>query len=193
MVICTDGGKGTTDTEMTPQRLRAIREEEQRNAAAVLGIKEVAFLGYPDGELEDSREVRRDVVREIRRFRPDIVLTPDPYRTTHSHRDHRICGQVTMDAVFPYARDYHHFPELAKEGFLPHKTAEVYGVMSDHVDHYVDISDTIDVKIEALKAHVSQVRDREGMAERVKERAAELGKKAGYAYAEGFHRFRFQR
>ena len=109
-VLCTDGGKGTSDPAMTSERIAAIREKEQLAAAATLGVKDVVLLRHPDGELEDTREFRKEIVRAIRRFRPDVILCPDPYRRNSSwHRDHRITGQVTADAAFPYARDYLNF------------------------------------------------------------------------------------
>ena len=104
-LLCTDGGKGTSDPEMTPDRLAPIREQEQRDAAGILGVREVVTLGYPDGELEDNGEFRGEVVRAVRRFRPDVVLCPEIHRRSSPwHRDYRIAGQVTADAAYPYAR-----------------------------------------------------------------------------------------
>ena len=105
------------DPEMTPHRLAPIREQEQRDAALILGVKELVTLGYPDGELEDTREFRGEVVRAVRRSRPDLVLCPEIYRRGSPwHRDYRITGQVTADAVYPYARDRLHFSELFAGG-----------------------------------------------------------------------------
>ena len=110
-VLCTNGDKGTSDYEMTPERLAAIREKEQAEAARVLGVKEVVFLRHPDGTLEDNLEFRGELVREIRRHRPDVVMCLDPFRSkSHTHRDHRISGQVTVDAAFTYAWRRHYFP-----------------------------------------------------------------------------------
>jgi LmbE family N-acetylglucosaminyl deacetylase len=192
LVICTDGRAGTADPNMDPMDLVHIRQREAKAAAAVLGIKDVVFLGYPDGELEDTREVRGKVIREIRRFRPDVVFTFDPYRRSHNHRDHRTAGQVTFDAMYPYARDFHHFRELIDEGHMPHIVGEAYA-WSDEPDTWVDITDTIEQKIDALREHKSQIKNLDGLAERIRQRHAEEGKKAGYKYAEGFrvHKFRW--
>src|SRR5437764_668736 len=114
-VIITNGNKGSSDRSMTPERLARIREEEQRNAARALGVERVEFLGYADGEVEDTRDLRRDVSRMIRKWRPDLVICQNPHRTYllgASHRDHRIAGGVTLDCVYPLARDHMAFPEL---------------------------------------------------------------------------------
>jgi LmbE family N-acetylglucosaminyl deacetylase len=127
-VIVTNGNKGSSDRTMTPERLARIRAEEQRNAARVLGVERVEFLGYEDGEVEDTRALRRDVSREIRRFRPDLVICQNPGRTYNlgaSHRDHRVVGGVALDCVYPLARDHMAFPELLPE-HEPHKVREVY-------------------------------------------------------------------
>ena len=187
-VIVTNGNKGSGDRTMTPERLVPIREEEQRNAAAVLGVSNIQFLGYPDCEVEDTRELRRDVSREIRRFRPDLVICQNPNRSTFlgaSHRDHRITGGVTIDCVYPFARDHMAFPELMPE-FEPHKVREVYVMQWEDPDVVVDISDTMDLKLKALACHVSQIGDFAAMEKRVRERSALLGKSKGYAYAEAF-------
>jgi LmbE family N-acetylglucosaminyl deacetylase len=188
--IVTNGNKGSSDRAMTPERLATIRAEEQRNAARVLGVERVTFLGHPDGEVEDTRDLRRDVSREIRRFRPDLVICQSPNRTYNlgaSHRDHRTVGGVVLDCVYPLARDHMAFPELLPD-FEPHKVREVY-VMQWSEPHVVnDISDVIDLKIKALACHASQFKDFAGVEARVRQRNKELGAAAGYAYAETFDR-----
>jgi LmbE family N-acetylglucosaminyl deacetylase len=188
--IVTNGNKGSSDRAMTPERLATIRAEEQRNAARVLGVERVSFLGYPDGEVEDTRELRRDVSREIRRFRPDLVVCQNPNRTYNlgaSHRDHRTVGGVVLDCVYPLARDHMAFPELLPE-FEPHKVREVY-VMQWNEPHVVnDISDVIDLKLRALSCHASQFKDFAAVQARVRQRSKELGAARGYAYAEAFDR-----
>ena len=121
-ILCTNGDKGSGEPEMTPERLAAIREREQLEAAQVLGVKQVVLLRHPDGGLEDSRQFRCEVVREIRRHRPDVVMCVDPFRRqTHAHRDHRVSGQVTIDAVCTYAWGRLYFPEhITEEGLQPH-------------------------------------------------------------------------
>ena len=194
-VLCSDGSKGTEDPDMTPERLAKIRYDEQLEAAKTLGVKEVVALGYPDGELEDTREFRGHLVRALRRFRPEVVICPDPYRRSfYFHRDHRIVGQVTQDAVFPYARDRLHFPEHEAEGLAPHKTGTLMFWGPEEIETYVDISESMDIKADALRCHRSQLG---GLAEDesigwLRSWCAEMGKKAGYAYAEGYRVVRFR-
>ncbi len=191
-VLCTSGDKGTNDPQMTTEKLAVTRQQEQRNASAIIGTTDVTFLGYGDGELESSREVIGKIVREIRRFKPDIIFCQDPYnRTQHTHRDHRMAGQSTFDAVFPYARDYLHFPEHLAEGLETHKVAEIYTSTADSPDVVIDTSDVIDIKIQATLAHRSQISDPEGMEERIRGRTSELAEKNGYKFAEGFRRHTF--
>ena len=148
-LLCTDGGKGTSAPEMTSKQLSVIREGEQQDAANVAGVKDVVLLHHPDGELEDNQELRKEIVREIRRVQPDVVLCPEPYRKNLAwHRDHRITGQVALDAVFPYARDHLAYPEHLAEGLEPHKVREVYLWGSDQPDTFIDVTDTFDQKVE---------------------------------------------
>ena len=187
-VIVTNGDKGSGDRSMTPERLARIREDEQRNAARTLGVEQVRFLGYEDGEVEDTRDLRREVAREIRRFRPDLVICQNPARTYNlgaSHRDHRVVGGVALDCVYPLARDHMAFPELMPE-FEPHKVREVYVMQWEQPQLIVDIGDVFDLKIKALACHQSQFADFAAVEARVRERAGELGKPKGYAYAETF-------
>ena len=189
LVVCTNGDKGSSDSEMTSERLAAIRQKEQLEAAEVLGIKDVVFLHYPDGELEDNRQFRGDLVREIRRHRPDVVLTTDPYRRGfYNHRDHRITGQVTLDAVFPYARDHLSFPEHKEMGLEPHKVGYIYMWGSETPDTRVDISDSLDLKIQALARHVSQVGGENGrdFPTFMREMAKRAGEEHGMEFAEAF-------
>jgi LmbE family N-acetylglucosaminyl deacetylase len=187
-VIVTNGNKGSSDRAMTPERLAGIRAEEQRNAARVLGVERVEFLGHDDGEVEDTRALRRDVSREIRRFRPDLVICQNPNRTYNlgaSHRDHRIVGGVALDCVYPLARDHMAFPELLPE-FEPHKVREVYVMQWQSPQLVVDISDVFELKIKALACHASQFADFAAVEKRVRERSGQLGAAQGYAHAEAF-------
>lgn len=190
-VILTNGDKGSGDRGMTSERLAKIREEEQLNAARTLGVERVRFLGYPDGELEDTREVRRAVTAEIRRWRPERLVIQNPFRTLNlyaSHRDHRIAGGVALDCVYPLARDHLSFPELLAQGLEPHKVREVYLMWWENPEVVVDITDTMDLKLKALACHASQMDDFAAVEARVRERAAEAGKPKGFAYAETFNR-----
>jgi len=187
-VVVTNGNKGSGDRSMTSERLAEIREREQRAAARVLGVERVEFLGYPDCEVEDTRDLRRDVTREIRRWRPDLLITMNPFRTTNlyaSHRDHRIVAGVVLDCVYPLARDHMSFPELMPE-HEPHKVREVYVMQWEQPQLVVDITDTIDLKLKAVACHQSQVGDFAAVEKRVRERSAKIGQPKGYAYAEAY-------
>ena len=189
-VIVTNGNKGASDRTMTPERLAVIREEEQRNAARVLGVERVQFLGYPDGEVEDTRDLRRDISREIRRWRPDLLITQNPSRSYQlgiSHRDHRVTGGVVLDCFYPLARDHMAFPELMPE-FEPHKVREIYVMQWENPHLVVDIPDTMDVKLTALACHHSQLADFQAVEGRVRDRAREIGAPKGFAYGESFDR-----
>ena len=196
-LLCTNGDKGSDDPEMTSERLAATREREQQEAVTFLGVKELVMLHYPDGELEDTPQFRKEIVRAIRRFRPDIVLCTDPYRRSfHWHRDHRIAGQVTADAVFPYARDWLHFRDLWEEEELePHKAGMALFWGAEAPDTYVDITDTIDTKIEALLCHQSQISINSGRepGQFLRENAQRAGEAAGVKCAEAFRALHFRR
>ena len=199
LVVCTNGDKGTEDPEMTPDRLAQIRRQEQQDAASMLGVQEMVFLSHRDGELEDTREFRGELVREIRRFRPQVVLTHAPMnRIRHAHRDHRICGTVVLDAVFPYARDPWHYPELTKAGFQPHKVGLVLLWGSESPDEFSDIGDTLDIKTQAMLRHRSQFVDRPHRnpsrkpGQSMREAAKRAGEQAGIAFAEAFQKMEFR-
>ncbi|MFC1919280.1 PIG-L deacetylase family protein [Chloroflexota bacterium] len=189
-VVCTNGDKGSSDPEMTSERLARIREEEQIVAAELLGVKEVVFLRYPDGYLEYSSELRGELVRLIRKYRPELVVTADLYRKYIWHPDHRVTGRVVLDAVFPFARDRLSYPEHLKEGLQPHKVMEIYLWGSEDPDVFLDITDTFETKFAALMCHKSQVGGHfEGRArEFVTMRAKDFGQKIGVPFAEAFHR-----
>lgn len=165
-VVCTNGDKGSKDSSLVPEQLAQIREEEQRRAAATLGVKEVAFLGYPDGALENTPQLRAQLVRHIRRWRPEIVITNDPYRIYFpyiSHRDHRVAGLAALDALFPEAGLPLYYPEQRQEGLAPHQTRVVYLAGTDESDLWIDISQTFDLKVQALWCHQSQFASREDL------------------------------
>ncbi len=189
-VLCTNGDKGSSDPNMTSPRLAEMREREQQNAANVLGVKEVVFLRHPDGGLEDTLELRAQVVREIRRHKPEVVMCVDPFRSTsHTHRDHRVSGMVALDAVFTYAWSYLHFPEqMRDEGLEPHRVKEIYLWGSEAPDTYVDISESVDAKAQSLSQHVSQMREPQKLQERIRSRAKTVGERASLPYAEAFRR-----
>lgn len=188
--ICTNGDKGSADEAARPDELARLREAEQRAAAGVLGVAEVVFLGYPDGVLQATLELRRDIAAVIRRRRPDAVICPDPVRfygpTFINHPDHRAAGIAAVEAVFPAARDRLSFPELARDGLLPHRVADCYLANPERPTVAVDIAASLERKLLALLEHRSQVSE-ERVRSLVPKRAAELGAEAGLEAAELFH------
>ena len=189
-VVCTSGDKGTSDPAMKTEVMASIREQEQVAAANLLGVKEVVFLRHKDQTLEDTPEFRKEIVCLIRMYKPEIVVTADPYRRYIWHRDHRITGQVTLDAVFPYARDYHSYPDLIKEGLQPHKVKEVWLWGSEQPNHRSDVTATYDIKLAALRCHKSQVEDRQSseMEEWLRQRHTAMAEGEEYELAEAFYR-----
>ncbi|MDO8578975.1 MAG: PIG-L deacetylase family protein [Dehalococcoidales bacterium] len=188
-LICTNGDKGTSDPAMTSLKLAKFREKEQRAAARILGVREVVFLNYPDQGLEDTPGFRKDIVRVIRQFKPNTVVTCDPYRRYISHRDHRVAGQATLDAVYPTARDLLAFPDLAEQGFLPHKVKEVYLWGSDEPNYFSDIAQTFELKMAALCCHKSQIWDSAELEERMMQRCKTTAEGTSYEMAEAFYHF----
>jgi LmbE family N-acetylglucosaminyl deacetylase len=195
-VLCTDGSKGSSDPEMTSEKLIKIREKEQRDAGKVLGLKDVVFLGYPDAYLEPTLDLRKDITREIRRYKPDVVIVGSPGRDIErgyyvSHPDHLAAGEAALSAIFPSARDRLTFPELLEEGLEPHKVREVWiAGGGENADNYVDVEAYMDTAVKALKAHVSQV-DQENAGEWFRQGRIRTGAKIGMAFAEGFKRIPF--
>jgi LmbE family N-acetylglucosaminyl deacetylase len=189
-VVCTNGDKGAVDPNVKPDQLAAIREQEQLAAAKLLGVREVVFLRHPDQMLEDTPEFRKELVRLIRMYKPETVATADPYRRYIWHRDHRITGQVTLDAIFPCARDSLSFPDLLQEGLQPHRVKEVLLWGAQDPNYHTDITDTFDIKFAALRCHKSQMSDNPATPwkERLKERHKMLAQDEDYELAEAFYR-----
>jgi len=186
-VICTNGDKGTSDVNMKPEKLVEIREREQLAAAKVLGVSDVVFLRHSDQTLEDTSEFRKEIVRLIRMYKPRTVATADPYRRYLWHRDHRISGQVTLDAIYPYARDFLAYPDLIKEGLEPHKVKEVLLWGTENPNFRSNITDTFDLKIAALRCHESQLGSRD-FEKFVRQRARDAAEGEEFKLAEAFHR-----
>lgn len=193
LVQCTSGDKGTSRRDITQEELAALREAEEREACRRLGVQTIEFLRLGDGELMPDLAFREKIVRQIRKHRPDIVITHDPFRPYSLHPDHRAVGITTVDAVYPTARDPLYFPEHLAEGLEPHKVAELWLYGSEYPDTFIDISETLADKVHALRAHVSQVGDAEGLEERMRERAAEVGAPQGIALAEAFKAIKMRR
>jgi LmbE family N-acetylglucosaminyl deacetylase len=194
-VLVTSGDAGSHQPGITREEVARIREAEQCTAARVAGVDgdDVIFLGYHDGEVEPSLALRRDLVREIRRFRPDTVVCQDPTRLLIgdgyiNHPDHRAVGQAALDAIAPTASMPLVFPELREAGFEPHRVKQVLVASGPEPNTWIDISDTIDLKIEALRQHASQFPDGWDPGEPLRGWASEAGKAAGVPYAEAYRR-----
>jgi len=195
VVFClvTTGGSGTNEHTPDNTGLIPIRERESRDAAKILGVKDVVFLGYQDGIVEPTIGLRRDLTRVIRRVRPHVVLCGDPtvrwYGNEYlNHPDHRAVASAALDAVFPSSETRVIFQELLAEGLEPHKVKEVFISGAIPPDTYVDIGDTLALKCAALKAHVSQVGKGEWVEELLRTWALRDGKEVGVKHAEGFKR-----
>jgi LmbE family N-acetylglucosaminyl deacetylase len=190
LIVCTDGGKGTFDPEVTPADLAGRRAAELEASSALIGLQSVTNLGYPDGGLADSDELRGTLVGWVRRLRPDVVCGHDPTaiffgQEYFNHRDHRLAGTTLLDAVSPAAALPHYFPEAGP----PHQVATVLLSGTLEPDVWVDVTETIDLKAAAVECHRTQFADPGGWAgEAVRRRAEQEGRRAGAGYAEGFRR-----
>jgi len=193
IIQVTSGDKGTPDPTVPSDQLASGREIEEKNAAAALGVADVVYLRCTDGELVPDLALREKVVRQIRTFKPDVIVSHDPFRPYALHPDHRACGFAALDAVYPTARDPHYFPEHLAEGLEPHKTAEIWFFNAEEPDLVVDITDTFDTKIAALKRHSSQVGDGAEMEKRVRERNAEVAEGQDFELAEAFKTVQMRR
>ena len=190
-VVTTDGSKGTEDPDVRPEDLAATRMAEQRAAADILGVREIVHLGYPDGYLTPSLDLRRDITRQIRRFRPDLIITQNPQRRLDhnpyvGHPDHLATGEATLASVYPAARDHLNFPELWRDEHLePWKVRQVLLTGVEEPNLWVDVADTFEVGLRSILAHVSQV-DPDDASERMRERARTLGEPQGIGMAQAF-------
>ena len=189
-VLCTSGEVGIAQAGMTQEKATSIREAEQRAAAQIAGAQEVVFLREPDGLLQATLELRKKIVREIRRFRPEVIVCGDPTIVWSgedyiNHPDHRAAATAALDAVFPAAGQPNLFQELEAEGLQAHKPRKVYVTGWSQTDLYVNITETIDVKVAALRAHSSQMGDWDPEP-RIKEWAAERARGKEMQFAEGF-------
>lgn len=188
-VVCTNGDRGTADRGLTPAELAAMRQREQRDAAAVIGVTDITFLDYPDGGIEPDAALRRDLVRQIRQHRPEMVICNDPYRVFFpfvSHRDHRGVGQAALDAAAPLAGMPRVYPEMVAEGLAPHRVRSVLQMGSQFPDTWVDIGGVFDTKVESLMQHRSQVQDRATMETMTRQLAAHRTAFEEIALAEAF-------
>jgi LmbE family N-acetylglucosaminyl deacetylase len=193
IVIVTDGSEGGEDPSVPDKELTEIRYQEQSDAARVLGVQEVVFLGYPDGRVSHTIDLRRDLTRQIRKHKPELVLTHTPVinldaRIGGYHADHLAVGQATLAAVYPGARNPRAFRELADEGLEAWTVKEVWIPFWTQGDFRVDITTTIDRKLKALEEHRSQFKNWKNWKRDMRKRHAEIGKKPGFKYAESFKR-----
>ena len=191
--IVTNGDAGGSDPSVSRADMVVLRQAEQIAAAKCVGVSDVRFLGYPDGRVEASLDLRRDIARAIRQVRPDRVALQSPERNyariPASHPDHRASGSAALDAVYPDARNPFAFPELAEAGLAAWIVPEVWISASPEPTHYVDVTDTFDRKVAALRAHESQTAHMDNLAEMLRgwlSQNAELGGLAEGRLAEAF-------
>lgn len=189
LVCCTSGDAGADDWATDPLQLTAVRELEQRSAAEIIGYQGVSFLHQPDGALANDLALREQLVREIRTFRPDAVLAVDPETLFYSdggvnHADHRAAGIAAVDAVYPAARNAMAFPWLARDGLAPHVVRRLYLFWSNHPSAWIDVTGTLERKLDALRAHPSQIRHPEQLEPRIRDWAREEGEAIGVEAAE---------
>ncbi len=193
-VLATSGDAGTHQAGVTRADVARVREQEQRAAARVVGVTEVVFMGYPDGEVQPTLALRRDIVREIRRFKPDTVICFDPTRLFVdgqyiNHPDHRATGQAALDAISPTAAMPLSFAgQLRDEGLEPHRVRQVLVASTATPDTWVDIGETLEIKVRALLQHASQMDPRRDYQGLVRRWAVDQGAQVGLAYAESFLR-----
>ena len=192
-VVCTDGNAGSDEPGIRREKLAEIRRAEQRAACATLGVNEVVFLGYDDGQLQPSLDLRRDLVRVIRRYKPEVVVTGDPTVMFFgdgyiNHPDHRAAAQAALDAAAPAST----MPLLWPEAGAPHRVRQVYVYGNEKPNVWVDVTDTLEQKIAALKQHASQMGDWDP-TEMIREWNMEAGKEKGLAYAESYRVITLQR
>jgi LmbE family N-acetylglucosaminyl deacetylase len=191
-LILTNGNKGSDDPALTPEKLAALRQEEQQAAAAVLGVNRVIFFDEIDGELQPTLNLRQRVVAEIRRYQPEAIITLDPTRYFYqglsiNHADHRAAGEVTLDAVFPAAGNRMYHPELLAEGLEPHPVKVVYLAGCLQPNRWVDISPVFDTKLQAIRCHTSQIKDWEATLKRITERNRAVDSYGREVLHEEFH------
>jgi|SRR5882724_470223 len=192
-VVCSDGANGGRDSEMPNEEVVAVRMQEQRQAAAALGAREVIFLGFPDGCLFPGPELRMAIAREVRRYKPDLVLTHFPHRVLDipidaSHPDHIAVGESTLAAIFPAAANARALPQLRREGLEPHRVKEIWLTGYERPNHYVDAGPFVEKKVKAILCHKSQLNGGASVPPWVYDWMRWSGREPGYEYAESYKR-----
>jgi LmbE family N-acetylglucosaminyl deacetylase len=187
-LLVTRGDKGSDDSNMTPEILAPIREQEQRRAAETLGVQTVTFLeGYYDGDVEPTMNLRREIALVVRQWKPDVVFTFDPWRRNEVHPDHRAVGICTLDAL-ACARGAMYYPEQLRNGLTPHNARQLYYFSTDQPNHWVDISSVIEKKVAAGLCHQSQTKHM-NLDEWARRRGSIAGVEHKFKYAETFHHY----
>jgi LmbE family N-acetylglucosaminyl deacetylase len=195
-VICTNGCRGSRDHHFEQDKLVEDRVKEQKKAADIIGVTETFFLDHEDGDLVCDINLKEELVRIIRKLKPDMIFTHDPswfYKvgeegTTINHNDHRQTGIATLDCVYPLARDLASFPRHSEEGLTPHKVEEIYLFNFDEPNFFVDVDEFFEIKFQAILAHKSQIDDPAKTRSWIERIATKFGEKSGHKYAEGFTR-----
>ena len=195
-MILTDGDKGNHNPEITKNQLIAMRKIEQRNAAATSGIKGVLFMGEEDGFLRPTPEIRKRVTREIRRIRPELIICTDPERYLVAdgyinHPDHRNAGLVALEAIFPAADNMMFYPDIADEGYLPHKISQLYVFGHRDPSVKIDITNEVETKIASILCHKTQIQNPEEAPKRWLERWGEKQEDGTMRYFEQFKAMKF--
>ena len=186
LIQVTSGDRGTQDRSHTSEFLASTREAEEQEAAKRLGIAEIVFLREPDGSVVPNLSLREKITRMIRTHRPDVIVTHDPFRPYALHPDHRAVGMAAHDAVYPTSRDHLYYPDHLASGLEPHKTAEIWYFGSDSPDIHIDITDTFDDKINALRAHQTQVGEAKELPERLRGFSSDIARDQPFELAEAF-------
>jgi LmbE family N-acetylglucosaminyl deacetylase len=197
LVVATDGAFGGKLPGSDYAAVSRLRRREQETAAKLLGIEPIEFMGFPDGGLEESVELRGALVSVIRRHRPDVAVFLDPltviYRNSYvNHRDHRVLGMAMLDSLYPQASNAGYFPEQIEQGLAPHKVPEVLLAVTENPNHWVDVSDTLELRFEALRCHASQLTlwpdNGRSIIDEQRQYASVRGAEHGVRYVEEFRR-----
>jgi len=197
LVVASDGARGGKHQDADHQAMAPTRQAEQQASANLIGFDEAVYLGFPDGDLRDEEALRGALVGQIRRVRPDVAMVMDPLTVIFqdsyvNHRDHRVLGMAMLDALYPAASNAGYFPEQLEAGLPLHKVPELLLAATERPNYWVDISDMLEVRFEALRYHASQIRlwpnNGEVVIEQQRREAETIGAEHGYRYAEAFRR-----